>query len=237
MASDRPADIPAGHKRDEARRVVADELAAKIEENEARDDIHALDETKLNRRDNEIVRHVEDGSVPIQGAQPGYRYAWVTVAGSYRESGARANIRMMHDVMKRAGYEAVSGNNPAGQEFEGNDEAAGTTLRGVGDCILFQIREEDYQALQRRNAEKQQRQQAVEQNRVVWANQELTHAGLPPTMHGGAGNFTDPVMSRAFGSQGQSIVYTANAAEERALREGTMKVGGETVQPGFERRR
>jgi hypothetical protein len=231
-----PADLPPGADRDEAIAMVADRNAEKIEENMSRDGIEAVDSGKFAQRDNEILRHVDEGSVPVTGAKSGYRLAWLTKADSSMSSGAVAAVRRMLSDARSVGYRPVQGDDhPTGQEFIGNDGATGTTLRGVGDTILHEIREEDYQSMMLRNRQRALRQGAVEENAVVWANQRLGQAGLPNTMHGAAGDFrTDPLMDRFAGPIGRPETLTSTWSEGDIRRGSARGPGGETLQPGFD---
>ena len=104
-----PADLPPGADRDEAVAMVADHNAEKIEENMRRDEIEGLDKDKFNQRDNEILRHVTDEGVPVTGAKPGYRLAWLKIADSTLSSGGLAAVRRMLADAKHEGYQPVAG--------------------------------------------------------------------------------------------------------------------------------
>lgn len=231
-----PSDLPPGVDRDEALSMVADRNEEVIEENMRRDGIEGLDESKFRQRDNEILRHVDETGIPVTGKREGWRLAWLTKTDSTMSSGAVAAVRRMLSDARNAGYKPVQGDDhPTGQEFIGNDGAAGTTLRGVGDTILHEIREEDYQAMMRRNRERAIRQGAVEENRTLWANNRLGEVGLPPLVHGAAGDFrTDPLMDRFAGPAGRPETLTSTWSEGDIRRGSARGPGGGTLQPGFE---
>lgn len=216
----RPADLPAGHARDEARRKVKDKLEQKIDENMAADGIEAIDKSKFEHIDNEIGRYASlrkpDGGtgMDIDSPKPGYRYARLTVADGYGQS-ARANIRSMHEWAKKFGYEPVQGDDPEDTRFRGNDCASGTTLRGLGDTLLYRITEAKYQEMMAASRRKTERQGAVEQNSVIYAQDRLGRIGLPNTMHGAAGDFSqDPYMARRFGpGEGRPVTMRSTFTE------------------------
>lgn len=169
-----PKDLPPGHERDEARRIVADHLEERREtENEALG-IESIDASKLNKPvDNEIARHVtlqgpQAGTIEIKNAQKGYRYALLPASDGFGMA-ARANIRTMHTEARRVGWEPVSGDMPEATDLRGNDCCSGTTLRGVGDTVLYRISEYRAQQLEERDRERQARQGAVEERSVMFA--------------------------------------------------------------------
>jgi hypothetical protein len=231
--------LPAGATRDEQRAINKDALDERIEARTNEAGMEAVDSAKFSRKDNEIQRHVrrrdKTSGVPIKGAKPGFRYAWLTNASTHGDQ-ARANIRQQHADAKDRGYQTVQGDNPAGKEFEGGDGVSGTTARGVGDVYLAEIREDDYQELLAEDEEKRERAGAVEDRSVVYASERLGRQGLANTMH----NINDPndafVASRISASERQPITMTSTVTEGD-LRRGSMKgPGGRIMQPGFERR-
>jgi len=187
---ERPADLPAGHKRREAQKQVQEELGQRIDQHAEQTGIEAVDPNKLKQRDNEIARHVDyTGSIPVVGAQRGYRYARLTVSNGM-SGPASANVRTMHHTAKSIGYEIVEGEDPEDIRFKGNDAATGTTMRGVGDTILARIREEDYQRQMALNQAKERRKNAIEEQFVVFGHRTLERHGMANTAHGAAGDLS-----------------------------------------------
>jgi len=238
-----PQDIPAGHEREEVKKSVADSLQEEIETRQARDGIEPIDASKFAQRDNEILGQLDAaGNIPIENRRPGFRYVFLTAADGYPDN-AKSNIRQMHATAKRLGMKAVQGNdNPVAANLIGNDVASGTTLRAVGDTVLFEQPEEAAQDMEAASQRKMDNMMAVEENSVVYASERLGRHGLPNTMHGMAGDFgRDPVMSRIAGSAGhaETFQYNPNRTNftEGDLRRGSMPgPDGRTLQPGFERR-
>jgi hypothetical protein len=241
---EKPMDLPAGHERDEAERKVADELQEEIETRQARDGIEPLDASKFARRDNEILGQLDSaGFIPIENREAGKRYVFLTAADGYPDN-AKANIRQMHADAKRFGLRPVEGkDNPVAANLMGHDVAGGTTLRAVGDTVLFEQTEEMAQQMEMADQRKLDNQMAVEENSVVYASERLSRAGLPNTMHGVAGDFgKDPLMGRMAGSAGhtETFQYNPNRTNftEGDLRRGSMPgPDGRTLQPGFDARR
>lgn len=239
-----PSELPAGHKRDEALRETADSLQAEIETRQERDGIEPIDASKFAQRDNEILGQLDAaGNIPIENRRPGFRYVFLTAADGYPDN-AKSNIRQMHATAKRLGMKAVQGNdNPVAANLIGNDVASGTTLRAVGDTVLFEQPEEAAQDMEAASQRKMDNMMAVEENSVVYASERLGRAGLPNTMHGVAGDFSrDPVMGRVAGSAGHTETFSYNPSRtnftEGDLRRGSMQgPHGQTLQPGFDARR
>jgi hypothetical protein len=230
--------IPAGHKRNEENRKRTDKLAERMETESEETVGGSIDPTKMAQRDNEIMRHVDpiSGNIPIENPQPGYRYARVTIGDGYGAQ-AQISIRMMHEELRRWGWHPVGGSDPEDKRFIGNDRAAGTTHRGVGDTILFRIREEDYRRLEEAINRKLARQSAAEENVTVF-NDKLRSAGVRGEYREVVGDFnSDPRMSRYYGAAGQREVFTTNF-NENDLRRGTITgPDGRPLQPGFDQRR
>jgi len=234
--------LPAGALRNEQRAINKDALDERIETREQEAGIEAIDRSKLNQRDNEIMRHVrrrdKSSGVPVTGMEPGKRYAWLTLGTSFPDR-ARTAIRQMNADAKDRGYKPVEGrDNPVGKEFIGNDGMAGTTGRGVGDVYLAEIREEDYQDIEAESREKAERQGQVEDRSVVFARDRLGRAGLPNTMH----NLVDPndnfvnQRGRSLGVDRNPVTMTSQFTEGDVRRGSIHGPGGQVMKPGFERR-
>ena len=244
--ADKPMDIPAGHERDEALRETADKLQEEIEARQERDGIEPLDASKFAKRDNEILGQLDSaGFIPIENAEPGKRYVFLTAADGYPDN-AKANIRQMHATAKRLGMRPVEGkkeDNPVAANLIGHDVAGGTSLRAVGDTVLFEQSEEMAQQMEMADQRKLDNQMAVEENSVVYASERLGRAGLPNTMHAMAGDFSrDPVMGRVAGAAGHTETFQYNPNKtnftEGDLRRGSLKgPDGRPIQPGYETRR
>jgi len=224
----KPADLPAGHTRDEAKRIVADANAEQIEENEAALGIEAVDQAKLDRKDNEIQRHIVrkgpmTGTIPVENAQPGFRYIRHAAVEAFHDYSARAAVRASIEKHQAWGFEVVSGSMPEDAQFKGNDMAAGSSARGIGDTILMRISEENWQKLQEYNADRLARQGAVEERLQTIGDRYGIRTEV------GAGNFENkPLLKAAFGAgQSQPEIYRINrpAVMKSNFTEGDLRRG------------
>lgn len=237
---DKPMDLPAGHERDEAKREVADELQEEIETRQARDGIEPIDAAKMAQRDNEILGQLDAaGFIPIENREEDKNYVFLTVADGYPDN-AKANIRQMHATAKRLGFKPVQGkDNPVAANLIGNDSAGPTSLRGVGDTVLFEQTEEARRAMEDADRRKLNNQMAIEEQSVVYASERLGRAGMANTMH--TLNDADPRVARGAGPlQSETFSYQPNRTNftEGDLRRGSMPgPDGRTLQPGFDARR
>jgi hypothetical protein len=237
-------DLPAGHERDEAKREVADELQEEIEKRQAQDGIEPIDASKLAQRDNEILGQLDaEGFIPIQNQEPGKRYVFLTVADGYPEQ-AQSNIRRQHTRAEHFRFKPVQGaDNPVAQNLIGGGRASGTTLRGVGDTVLFEQRLEDEEQMIAYHQHQMDKDMAIEENSVVFAQKVLGSAQLPNTMHAARGDFgSDPLLRHVAGAAGHSetFAYDPNRTNftEGDLRRGSLKgPDGRPIQPGYEARR
>jgi hypothetical protein len=232
--------MPAGHERDEQRRINKDVNEERLEVRDEQQGTEAVDPAKLAHRDRETLSRIEEmNREDVENPQPGYRYARITCPEGYSYN-AKANIRQMKALAEKAGYEPVHGTMPEDERFKGNDHASGGTLRGLADTFLWRIREEDYQELQRQNAIKAARQGAIEQETVRYA--ESRGVG---TMHAAAGDFASQDKLLASVAQGAGKVEHFRPARpgevqtkfsEGDIRRGSMRgPDGRTLKPGFER--
>jgi hypothetical protein len=234
-------DLAAGAERDEQRAINRDALEQRAQVRMEEAGIEAVDPAKLQREDREIRRHLRrkrhgDSSIPVDNMQEGYRYAWLT-NGTVHGDQARADIRRQLADAKLNGYEPVQGDDPEAASFKGGDGVSGTSMRGVGDVMLYRIHEDDYRAMEEDSAEKERRNGSVEDRSVVFAQDRLGRQGLPNTMH----NITDPndhfATSRISPDLRSAVVMKTTQFTEGDLRRGTMKgPNGETLKPGFDRR-
>jgi hypothetical protein len=203
-----PANIEAGHKRDEAKKVVNDQLEEKIETQNAAVGIEAIDESKLKQQDNEILSQFQPdefgvGRIPIKNAQPGFRYAFLKMPATCGSGDAKSATRQMIDQGRSHGYQFVQADDPEAVNLKGNDAAETSSLRGVGDTCLARISEEAFQRMDQRMRNKQARAGAIEDNSVVFARER----GLGGNFHAAAGDFRqDPVLARGFSAEQASSV-------------------------------
>lgn len=233
-----PSQEPAGYKRAEAKAIVKDQLEQRVEEENAAVGMEAVDQAKLDHRDNEIIRHLiprgpKRGQVAIENAQPGYRYAMFTVADGYG-SQAQRDISEMHTKGADFGYQPVQGDSPEAPNLKGQGRASGSTLRGVGDTVLMRIREDEAQQMDEYHAELQRRKGAVEEKSLMLAERYGVR-----TMHAVAGDFrSDPLMASVAGEAGRVESFRMRTDfSEGDLRRGSMQgPDGRILQPGFEMR-
>jgi len=201
--AEKPADLPAGHERDEARRMVADQQAEQIEINAEALGVEAIDESKLHRKDNEIQRHIvrkgpQQGNIPIQNPQPGWRYMRHSPIGAFEDNSAKAAVRQSLNTAKQWGWifigSAEDSNPVEDEDFKGCDCAAGSNLRGVGDVLTMKIREEDARAMDAYYRNIQDRQGYVEERLAMIG----AAAGIPVW----AGDVSkNPELAKRFGPE------------------------------------
>lgn len=231
--------MPAGHERDEQRRVNKDALEEQAERHDEQLGVAPIDPSKLAQRDRETLFRVEDSKGGVQNPQPGYRYVRITLADAYRENGSKANIRTMHAQAKEYGFEPVRGDMDEDEKYRGNDHTSGTSLRGLADTVLYRITEENYQRMQAKMAEKNRRMGGVEEQVIRYAESRGVR-----TMHGAAGDFRsqDPLMAQVAGDAGRVETFRTQRPQkeqttftEGDLRRGSLKgPGGRIMKPGFE---
>lgn len=214
----KPADMPVGHERDEAMRMVKDHLEERAANEFA--DMGGIDQTKLNRKDNEIQRHVvrrgpDRGQIPIQNPQPGYQYMRHPVVDSFSDNSARAAVRASIERAKSWGWELVTGNMPEDKDFEGNDAAGPSTARGVGDTCLWRITQENYDAMMRYDREMQDRQGQVEERLATIAR----NAGVNAR---GGDVSKDPYLQQVFGAAAAQPVTITSKFNEGDMRRGSI---------------
>jgi hypothetical protein len=138
-----PADMPAGHSRDEAMKVVADELAEQGEKEFA--DVTSYSPDKLEV-DNEIAQHYDFATdeFTVTDKVSGYVYLWNPAnMRAHMEVMSRA-ARLLRDTSVR-GFELVKGPKETYPECLHLKEVDGT--RKVGDCQLYRIKEHVWAAL------------------------------------------------------------------------------------------
>jgi hypothetical protein len=116
--------IPAGHSRDEEIKKREDSLAQQLEADAENGGGIPSDAWKPER---EILQHFDPYSfeLKITNPQPERHYVWLI-----------ANSTIISQYASR-GYQPVKGNDKECIEHKGEHKAAGSTLRGVGDCLLY----------------------------------------------------------------------------------------------------
>ena len=128
--------IAAGHKRDEENRKRTDDLAAKAEA--AAESAGALS-TDAFKPENEILQHFNEmtNQLEVTDPQPGRHYVWVK---------AHAITTASYKAM---GFQPVQGDDHECWDYRGQDAAGGSTLRGVGDVLLFWCPIERHESMER----------------------------------------------------------------------------------------
>jgi hypothetical protein len=113
--------IPAGHKRDEENRQRTDTLAAEIERDAEAGSMNAL------KIENEIAQHFDEfsGQLVVTKPQAGRHYVWIKAHNITTSS------------YKAMGFQAVKGDDSECEEYKGQDAAGSSSLRGVGDVLLY----------------------------------------------------------------------------------------------------
>jgi hypothetical protein len=240
LAAKSTAAMPAGHERDEQRRINKDANEQRIEERDDALGLEGIDQAKLKHRDREIQDYLEKvDNQDVENAQPGFIYGRITCPEGYGNN-AKANIREMKRRAEAAGYVPVQGNMPEDERYKGNDHANGGTLRGLFDTFLWRITQEKYDELMAKNAEQARRQGGIEDQVVRYAESR----GIR-TMHGAAGDFRsqDPLMAQVAGDAGRVETFRGQRPgqvqtkfSEGDIRRGSIKgPGGQIMKPGFER--
>ena len=214
----KPADMEAGHSRDEAERMVKDHLEEQIDANA--DNIEAIDATKLNRKDNEIQRHIvrrgpDRGQIPVQNRQPGYEYMRHPVVDAFSDNSARAAVRASIERAKSWGWELVTGNMPEDSDFAGNDCASPSTARGIGDTCLWRITKENFDAMIAYDREMQDRQGQVEERLATIAR----NAGVNAR---GGDVSKDPYLQQVFGAAAAQPFTITSKFTEGDMRRGSI---------------
>lgn len=164
--------IPAGHQRDEENRRRTDALAEKIDE--ASGDAASIPERKLREVDNEIAQYFDPviGDVPVSDKRPERHYVWVL-----------SNQVVISNYMAR-GYRAVQGKDKEAEEFRGQHKAAGSSLRGYGDTLLYWCPIEVKQKEDERSMKLAIAMGAVEKNWAEDANSGPLGRSFGPLAHG-----------------------------------------------------
>ena len=213
----RPADLPAGAKRDEAKAIVKDLLQEEMEDPEVGGTMEAIDPAKLNRKDNEIQRHLSRdpataGEIECSGLDhDNFFYAWMPEESQFTTNGARAAIRRSISVAQRWGFRYVDHDDPEGREFLGKDSAAGSNRRGCGDTLLMRISLENKKAMDQHFRLLQERQGMVEER---WALIGMQH-GVPAW---GGRVDQNPELARRFGGAAAQPYTVTSTFDANAVR-------------------
>lgn len=171
LPSEHLGQIPAGHQRDEENRRRTDSLAEQADATGG--DAGGLNPDAL-KVDNEIAQYFDPvtGDTPVSNKQSGRYYVWV-----------HADQVTISSFMSR-GYTAVQGKDKEAEEHRGQHKAAGGTLRGFGDTLLYWCPV----ALREREEERSMRlaiaMGAVEKNWAEEANSGPLGRSFGPLAHG-----------------------------------------------------
>jgi len=141
-----PADMPAGHSRDEAKRLVADQQAEAIEQMSGDNATFDPSILSLDSLENEIASNYNTvtNEFEVTDAVEGYSYLW----GRYEIKG-RPDYSSHFEIMSRAqrllggrvpGYELVNGPQERFPECWHLRAVDGT--RRIGDCQLYRVRKQ-----------------------------------------------------------------------------------------------
>jgi hypothetical protein len=214
---------PAGHKRDEAARVLKDAGQEAVQELADQTDAIAIDAAKLTHIDNEIAAHWDAarGDIPITKPQLGRAYCWATHEDAHGDA-AKTSIRAMHAELLRGGWKYVEGDMPEGKEFAGKAHCAGTTQRGVGDSVLMYLEPDAKERLDDRNKRKMLLNMGIEKDFIEQVMQNTRGAAM-------GFDLNDPRMAKMYGAERMKpVAYSANFSQQN-IREGTGP-----LKPGFE---
>ena len=157
--------MAAGHERDEQIRRNADSLQAQQELREEDLGVGAIDPAKLHAEpSNEAMRYAIEQrrkrfahQSGVENARVGWHYARMKLPGTCGTEDAKSAVRQMMAQAKREGWLPVQGDDPEDKKYEGNDCAAGTSMRGYMDTVLMKIRQEDKFLMDQAQAEKEAR--------------------------------------------------------------------------------
>lgn len=164
--------FPAGHSRDEENRKRTDDLAAQADAAGA--DAASIPEDKLKHVDNEIAQYFDPviGDTPVSNKRDDRYYVWV-----------HADQVTISGYMTRK-YKAVQGNDKEAIEHKGQHKAAGGTLRGYGDTLLYWCPIEVRRAEEERAMRLAIAMGAVEKNWAEEANAGPLGRNFGPLAHG-----------------------------------------------------
>lgn len=141
-----PANLPAGHSREEAKKAVADQQAEEIEK--LSENMGGFDPSTVFEVENEIAQNynLNTNEFEVVDAVEGYSYLWGRISyKSHNEIMSRAQRYLGNRV---PGYELVSGPKAEFPECWNLRQADGT--RRIGDVQLYRVRAEVYRAIRAR---------------------------------------------------------------------------------------
>lgn len=196
----KPADLPAGADRQEAHARVRDHLEEQIEKRDAALEIEPIAREKLAKREYEMMKYATDRT-GVQNARPDREYLYFPLSQFRKTTEAQLEVDRNHDVAMSKGWMTVSGDMKEDERYKGNAGAAGTTLRGKGDCILHWMPKDEYDRMVAKGNEEHNRRFGYQEQDVV---RFAERAGIGGQMHGVAGDFSqDPLMNRVAGAAGR----------------------------------
>lgn len=185
--------IAAGHSREEENRRRTDSLAEAAAADSASAGSIRTDGT-LMEEEPEILSQMNPFTMELEvtNKQAGRHYVWVL---------ANSTIIASYTSM---GYKAVQGDDPEAKEHKGQHKATASTLRGVGDVLLYWIPVERHAQIERHFDQKAAAINGVEEN---WAA-EANYGPQSPTRQFGPlahGDPNDPLLRRTVlrGTNGQ----------------------------------
>jgi hypothetical protein len=214
----KPADLPPGHDRNEAKKLAADVNAEQLDE--MAQNSEAIDETKFRQKDNEIQRHIvrsgpQRGQIPVENPQPGFKYMRHPHISAFQTENARVAVRASLDEAKSWGWEFVDHDDPEDARYKGNDCAAGTNRRAVGDVMTMRITIENYKKMEAYYKEKQRRQGLVEERIAMIGSQ----AGIAAW---GGDVSQNPELARRFGASAAQPITITSQFNEGDMRRGSI---------------
>lgn len=134
-----PAELPAGHAREEAKKVVADELAQQGEQQFA--NATALDPSAFEIDREAAYVHERTDGYEVKNAQEGYVYCWVREDKPGSQVQWKRSIRVCMPEGYVPLWEVVQSDMP-----EAPDEKDVRGYRKIVDCILMRARKERFEA-------------------------------------------------------------------------------------------
>ncbi len=183
--------IPAGHARDEENRKRTDELAAQIEKDAEAGSLN----TDALKPENEILQYFDEqtANLTVSNPRPERHYVWVKA----------------HNVTtaayKTMGFQPVKGDDKECDDYKGQDAAGASTLRGVGDVLLYWCPKELHEKREAYLNEKAR--QKIGDVELNWA-EDANYGPSSPTRRFGPlahGDPNDPLLRRTIfrGTNGQ----------------------------------
>lgn len=207
----RPVDEPAGHKREEAKKASADELAERAEK-------EMPDGGAVNLKNLTIVNEVAQqvNSLEVTNPQPGFTYKWLRFKAESGISQVQLALGEKIKVREDNGneyvmcpWEVVQGSMPEAMERKGKGE---DTTRCIVDVMLMRCRTDIYQYLQERA-----HQRHMDRWRGTMQGVEEFGAKHGIKVHTDP---NDPVLQRAMAHAAANEL--SNRKQDQLIREGRM---------------